>query len=72
MQQAAVFDVGARVDAFLVKAREGGSRGDAVEAVAVIKQAKFHKLIVKCHSRSSEFNLEVVVKSHSRSSEFNL
>ena len=46
MQQTAVVDFRFRVNAFFVKAREGGGRGDAVETVAVIKQTKFHKVVL--------------------------
>ena len=45
MQQTAVVDFRFRMNAFFVEAREGCGRGDAVEAVTVIKQTKFHRLI---------------------------
>src|SRR5213083_226193 len=42
MQQTGVLDLRFGMDLFFIKACEGGGRGDAVEAVAVIKQAQFH------------------------------
>src|SRR6266568_3571367 len=42
MQQTGVLDLRFGMDLFLIKACEGGGRGDAGEAVAVIKQAQFH------------------------------
>src|ERR1051326_8407925 len=42
MQQSAVRNFRVRMNSFEVKARERGCRGNAVKAVAVIKDAKFH------------------------------
>jgi hypothetical protein len=42
VQKAGVIDLGFRMDAFLVEASESGRRSDTVEAVAVIKETKFH------------------------------
>ena len=43
MQQTGVTDISIRVDSFIVETRKGCRRSNAVEAVAVIKHAKFHK-----------------------------
>ena len=42
MEQPCVFDAGRGANSCEVKAREDGGRGDAVKAVSVIEQAKFH------------------------------
>ena len=43
MQQTLVLDFGVRVNALPVEAREGCGRSHAIEAMAVVKQAKFHR-----------------------------
>src|SRR5256885_16860771 len=47
MQQAAVRNFRVRMNSFAVKAREGGCGAHAVKAVAVIKDAKFHRVTEK-------------------------
>ena len=42
MQQAGVIDLGVGMNAFFVEACESGRRSDTVEAVAVVKETKFH------------------------------
>src|SRR4030095_9263624 len=42
MEQAAVIDLGVRVNAFFVESSESGRGRNAVEAMSVVKQAKFH------------------------------
>src|SRR6266496_1046736 len=42
MKQTGVINIRFRMNAFLIKTREGGRRSDAIEAMTMIKQTKFH------------------------------
>src|SRR5215470_17343500 len=46
VQQTAVVHLSLLIDSFVIKPGEGGRRSDAVKAVTVIKDAKFHFLAV--------------------------
>jgi hypothetical protein len=45
VQKAPVLDLGVRTNSFLVKAGEGSGRGDSIETMAMVKQAKFHLML---------------------------
>ena len=45
MQQPAIADLGAFVNSLLIKTRERRRRSDAVKAMTVIKDAKFHAIM---------------------------
>ena len=42
MEQTSVVDLGFGMNAFLVEASESSRRSDTVEAMAVVKETKFH------------------------------
>src|SRR5689334_5916054 len=42
VQQPGVIDLSFRMDTFLIEASESGRRSDAVEAVAMVQETKFH------------------------------